>query len=226
MPSLDQEFYQFNGCPRAAFVEEGALQKVEAPPVISNNILGADLEAHWSSPDDFSGISSFRFDDNIASQVSQDTFNSDASECSCSMSNSADESSSKSVKDERNELVWIDHSVEDFSKDDDSRSNTGDSSSGEVDQIRRRIEKRKKRQYYQSRSLNTLSQHDKRARNTLAARKYRERRQKELDVLDQRVKALENELESARLEAKWWKMEASRWQECAKNSQDSLINQS
>ncbi|CCE78567.1 Piso0_001194 [Millerozyma farinosa CBS 7064] len=142
------------------------------------------------------------------------------------MSNSTDESSSKLVKDERKKLVWIDHSVEDFSKDDDSRSNTGDSSSGEVDEIRRRIEKRKKRHYYQSRNLNTLNQHDKRARNTLAARKYRERRQKELDVLDKRVKALENELESAKLEAKWWKMEASRWQAYAKNSEESFSNPS
>lgn len=224
MPPLDQEFYPFNGCPRGASVEEGALQQVEAPLVISNNSLGADFEKHWSSPDEVSGSSSFRFDDIIASQVSQDRSNSDASECSCSMPHSTDESSSKFIKDERNELVWIDHSVEDFSKDDDSRSNTGDSSSGEVDQIRRRIEKRKKRQYYQSRNLNTLNEHDKRARNTLAARKYRERRQKELDVLDKRVKALENELESAKLEAKWWKMEASRWQEYAKNSQENSLN--
>jgi hypothetical protein len=55
----------------------------------------------------------------------------------------------------------------------------------------------------------------KRRKNTLAARKYRQRRQEETDVLAKRVTELEKELDVAKLEARWWKMEASRWQQMA-----------
>jgi hypothetical protein len=57
----------------------------------------------------------------------------------------------------------------------------------------------------------------KRMKNTLAARRYRQRRLEEVELLDKRVKELQEELSTARVEAKWWKMEARRWQEQAQD---------
>lgn len=54
----------------------------------------------------------------------------------------------------------------------------------------------------------------KRARNTLAARNYRQRRLEEVEVLSKKVKELE-ELSRSKLEATWWQMEARRWREYA-----------
>ncbi|KNE01780.2 hypothetical protein QG37_01119 [Candidozyma auris] len=50
-------------------------------------------------------------------------------------------------------------------------------------------------------------------RNTLAARRYRERQRKDVEILDNRIKQIEEELNSARLEIMWWKMESQRWRE-------------
>lgn len=104
---------------------------------------------------------------------------------------------------------------------------TSSSSPNDLEDVRKRIAKRKRRQ----KSAGSGSVHDsispsdeaasdlvrnaKRIKNTLAARRYRRKRQEEIEVLDKRVKELEKELDKAKLEARWWKMEASRWRQLA-----------
>ncbi|EGV62635.1 hypothetical protein CANTEDRAFT_115182 [Yamadazyma tenuis ATCC 10573] len=51
----------------------------------------------------------------------------------------------------------------------------------------------------------------KRVKNTMAARRYRERQRKDVEILDARIKQLEEELATSRLEVVWWKMEAEKW---------------
>lgn len=55
----------------------------------------------------------------------------------------------------------------------------------------------------------------KRRKNTLAARKYRQKNLEEKQLLAQKVTELEKQLDVARLEAKWWQMEADRWKQTA-----------
>lgn len=82
-----------------------------------------------------------------------------------------------------------------------------------MEEIERRVLKRKRR-----RRLNDSAPDEenftKRARNTIAARKYRQRRLEEVEVLSKKVKELEEELSKSKLETSWWQMEARRWQAC------------
>ncbi|CAH6723892.1 hypothetical protein CLIB1444_22S00584 [[Candida] jaroonii] len=75
--------------------------------------------------------------------------------------------------------------------------------SNEVEKVRKRLVKRKTRPAKQQ---TALDQDTKRQRNTLAARRYRERQQKDFEVLDNRIKQLEKELADSKLETLWWKM--------------------
>ncbi|KAK9454034.1 hypothetical protein V1511DRAFT_530754 [Dipodascopsis uninucleata] len=120
--------------------------------------------------------------------------------------------------------VPIDHhtggsltSVVSSSSDSQSQSHFDD-----LELVRKRIEKRKRRSYpnqTQDKSCLTLDQVDqqaaKRMKNTLAARKYRQKREEEIEILDRRVKELEEKLSLSKVEVQWWKMEAERWQRLA-----------
>lgn len=81
---------------------------------------------------------------------------------------------------------------------------------GEVELIRSRLKKRQVRPREQE---DVVESDTKRGRNTLAARRYRERQRKDVEVLDARIRQIEEELNKARLEAMWWKAESSRWKE-------------
>lgn len=85
---------------------------------------------------------------------------------------------------------------------------------GDLADVRKRLEKRKRRNGVKASPVDS-SNVNKRTRNTLAARRYRQRRQQEVDVLDNKVKELEDELAKAKLEAQWWQMESKRWKEIA-----------
>lgn len=117
-------------------------------------------------------------------------------------------------------LIWIDqsHDLSSYSGR-VNRSNGPNTILEDVDGVRRRLEKRKRR----SSPKNLLSEdlcETKRSRNTIAARKYRERRQKEVEILDKKVKELEHELSTTKMETKWWQMEAQRWQELAEKREE------
>jgi hypothetical protein len=81
--------------------------------------------------------------------------------------------------------------------------------------VRKRLEKRKRRNAPKTSPVEVASV-TKRTRNTLAARRYRQRRQEEVEILDTKVRELEQEVAKAKLEAQWWQMEAQRWKEMAK----------
>lgn len=135
----------------------------------------------------------------------------DNKKSSSSWSFSEDEPESTDVELHK-KLIWIDES-HDLSRQ-NKLSNGPSSTLEDVDGVRRRIEKRKRR----SSTKNLLSEdlcETKRVRNTIAARRYRQRRQKEVEILDKKVKDLEQELSTTRMETKWWQMEARRWQELA-----------
>lgn len=117
-------------------------------------------------------------------------------------------------------LIWIDqsHDLSSFSGQ-DSRSNGTSSTLEDVNSVRKRLEKRKRR----SSTKHLLSEdlcETKRVRNTVAARRYRQRRQKEVEILDKKVKELEHELSATKMETKWWQMEARRWQELAEKRKE------
>lgn len=75
--------------------------------------------------------------------------------------------------------------------------------SNDVEKVRKRLVKRKTRPAKQQ---TALDQDTKRQRNTLAARRYRERQQKDFEILDNRIKQLEKELADSKMETLWWKM--------------------
>ncbi|KAA8915893.1 hypothetical protein TRICI_001907 [Trichomonascus ciferrii] len=88
----------------------------------------------------------------------------------------------------------------------------------QVREVRKRIEKRKRRAQPDIVTPPSEEGSDaKRAKNTIAARKYRQKRQQEVEVLDKRVKELEEQLTMAKVETKWWKMEAERWKSLAED---------
>lgn len=116
----------------------------------------------------------------------------------------------------QNNLIWIDQSndipsvcTKDGSVKSDARTSLED-----IDDVRKRLEKRKRRNPSKSLLPEDVSG-TKRVRNTLAARRYRQRRQKEVEILDEKLQELQRELSSAKLETKWWQMEAQRWKELA-----------
>lgn len=84
-------------------------------------------------------------------------------------------------------------------------------SNDDIDKVRKRLSKRKHRPL--ELKPDQAPKSDKRMRNTLAARRYRERQRKDVEVLDSRIKQMEEELNKAKLEAMWWKMESKRWKE-------------
>lgn len=117
-------------------------------------------------------------------------------------------------------LIWIDqsHDLSSYSGL-GTRSNGPSSTLEDVDGVRMRLEKRKRR----ISTKNLLSEdlcETKRVRNTIAARRYRQRRQKEVEILDKKVKELEHELSTTKMETKWWQMEAQRWQKLAEKREE------
>ncbi|KAL6024481.1 hypothetical protein ACNR91_001680 [Candidozyma auris] len=108
-------------------------------------------------------------------------------------------------------LRWIDESKTFFPESNPSPTQPGSVSSDDVDKIRKRLRKRKHRP--SESGVKSIPANDKRMRNTLAARRYRERQRKDVEILDNRIKQIEEELNSARLEIMWWKMESQRWRE-------------
>lgn len=123
-----------------------------------------------------------------------------------------DESEFNSVGSQK-ELIWIDQSNEVLSGQ-LHRSNDSSSCLEDIEGVRKRVEKRKRRSSTKNLRLEGTCE-TKRVRNTIAARRYRERRQKEVEILDKKVKELEQDLNTAKMETKWWQMEAQRWQELA-----------
>lgn len=97
---------------------------------------------------------------------------------------------------------WVDESQVFFH--DESLSISGDK---DLEEIRKRHLKKRSKPVEEI----PKSRIDKRAKNTLAARKYRERQRKDFEALDSRVKQLEQELALSKLETAWWKMESERW---------------
>lgn len=110
----------------------------------------------------------------------------------------------------QSQLVWVDHSRD---------AMAGKTAVDEVGSVRKRLEKRKRRNAPKSSPVE-VSTVTKRTRNTLAARRYRQRRQEEVEILDTKVRELELELAKAKLEAKWWQMESQRWKEMAKKEEN------
>lgn len=88
-----------------------------------------------------------------------------------------------------------------------------------VEDVRKRLQKRRRRKGTKNMAPQS-EESSKRLKNTIAARRYRERRQKEVEILDGKVEELESKLLEARLEAKWWKMEAQRWREFAEKGEN------
>lgn len=84
----------------------------------------------------------------------------------------------------------------------------------QLNSVRKRLEKRKFRPIEQALEVHKS---DKKLRNTMAARRYRQRQRQDIELLDARIKQLELELVSAKLETRWWQMEAGRWESQAKN---------
>lgn len=116
------------------------------------------------------------------------------------------------------QLRWVDESKEFFSE---SRPEPQLSvSSDDIDKVRKRITKRKCRPLEMK--LDQAPKSDKRMRNTMAARRYRERQRRDVEVLDSRVKQLEEELNKSKLEVMWWKMESKRWEEKAERMSREL----
>lgn len=123
-----------------------------------------------------------------------------------------DEPESNSIGSQK-ELIWIDQSNDVLS----GRCHQSNDSSPcleDIDGVRKRLEKRKRRSSTKNLRLEGTCE-TKRVRNTIAARRYRERRQKELEILDKKVKELEQDLNTSKMETKWWQMEAQRWRELA-----------
>lgn len=110
-------------------------------------------------------------------------------------------------------LKWVDQSSEFYAPKLDILPQTEEKPApvAEVEGVRSRIKKRKNRS--QESGSESLGGNTKRIRNTLAARRYRERQRKDVEVLDARVRQVEHELSQAKLEIMWWKMESSRWKE-------------
>lgn len=106
------------------------------------------------------------------------------------------------------QLRWVDESKEYFKSKPEPRMSV---SNDDIDKVRKRISKRKHRPL--ELKPDQVPKSDKRMRNTLAARRYRERQRKDVEVLDSRIKQMEEELNKAKLEAMWWKMESKRWKE-------------
>ena len=110
----------------------------------------------------------------------------------------------------QSQLVWVDHSHDALA---------AKTALDEVGSVRKRLEKRKRRNAPKSSPVE-VSSVTKRTRNTLAARRYRQRRQEEVEILDTKVRELELELAKAKLEAKGWQMESQRWKEMAKKGEN------
>lgn len=107
------------------------------------------------------------------------------------------------------QLRWVDESKDYFAK--SKPEPRMPVSNDDIDKVRKRLSKRKHRPL--ELKPDQVPKSDKRMRNTLAARRYRERQRKDVEVLDSRIKQMEEELNKAKLEAMWWKMESKRWKE-------------
>lgn len=141
---------------------------------------------------------------------SVDEWNGDACD---SGSNACDSgcSSAPSVSDAPAVFKFVDES-EQFEKKKNRETEYGD-----VENVRTRIKRRNNRpNKVESKSNNDT----RRMRNTMAARRYRERQRSDLEVLDARIRQVEEELRSAKLEIKWWKMESTKWKEEAQRQQE------
>lgn len=88
---------------------------------------------------------------------------------------------------------------------------------GDVEEVRLRIKRRNNRP---TKTESKTAENSRRMRNTMAARRYRERQRKDVEVLDERIKQVEEELRNAKLEILWWKMESNKWKEEAQRKQD------
>lgn len=87
----------------------------------------------------------------------------------------------------------------------------------EVELVRSRLKRRKNRPV--EANLEGFEVDSKRTRNTLAARRYRERQRKDVEVLDARIRQVEQELRNAKQELKRWKTEALKWKEQVQKGQ-------
>lgn len=112
-------------------------------------------------------------------------------------------------------LIWIDQSNDVLLNGPEPgfSSSNPNSPLEDVKDVRRRLEKRKRRGSAKSHIREDCK--TKRVRNTMAARRYRQRRQEEVEILDKKVEELEDELSKTKLDTKWWQMEAQRWRELA-----------
>lgn len=80
----------------------------------------------------------------------------------------------------------------------------------DVEQVRSRLKRRSNRP---AKAGSANGEDSRRMRNTMAARRYRERQRKDVEVLDARIRQMEEELRNAKVEIMWWKMESTRWKE-------------
>lgn len=93
----------------------------------------------------------------------------------------------------------------------------------DVEEVRKRMFKRKRRNIVSTQLISgdnnneTVSKGEKIRKNTLAARRYRQRQAQEIETFDKRMKELEAKFALATEETKRWKLEAEYWKNIAEN---------
>lgn len=160
----------------------------------------------------FSNSDTFEFDSKSSLSTSNSTTDDTPSVC-LSFSNESSVVPEVSSKP----LTWIDQST-DFSSEMKSGNGPGENLK-DVEDVRKRLKKRTRREFI-SNTDQINENKSKRLKNTLAARRYRERQRKEVEILDSGIKKLELELSNTKMELMWWKMEAEKWRELAQRSDE------
>lgn len=104
-------------------------------------------------------------------------------------------------------------------------NSSGDSCSdksmfNDVEEVRKRMFKRKRRNIVSTQLMSDnekVTKGEKIRKNTLAARRYRQRQAQEIETFDKRMKELEDKFALATEETKKWKLEAEYWKNIAEN---------
>lgn len=193
--------------------DESSLSDALLERLVAGDSDGSDASAGYQTSE-MGDVESFGFGAYAAygavKAESVDGWSGDACE---SGSNACDSgcSSAPSVSDAPAVFKFVDES-EQFVKKENRETN------GDVEKVRTRIKRRNNRPIKTESKSNNDS---RRMRNTMAARRYRERQRKDVEVLDARIRQVEEELRSAKLEMMWWKLESAKWKEEAQRKTDS-----
>lgn len=90
----------------------------------------------------------------------------------------------------------------------------------DVEEVRKRMFKRKRRNIVSTQLMSDnekVTKGEKIRKNTLAARRYRQRQAQEIETFDKRMKELEEKFALVSEETKKWKLEAEYWKNIAEN---------